>query len=96
MALKMMTNAHYLVQKIFKIYYFFTTTNLNVEFTELWQRQTIIMNNMLVWSTKTNINIIFFGHVHHVNVHWCEFFGHVHKFCSYSFGHLFQSCEYSL
>ena len=37
------------------------------------------------------VNIIFFGQVHHVNVHWCEFFGHVHKFCSYSFGHLFQS-----
>ena len=29
-----------------------------------------------------------FGHVHHVKVRCCQFFGHVHKFCAYSFGHL--------
>ena len=29
-----------------------------------------------------------FGHVHHVKVCRCQFFGHVHKFWSNSFGHL--------
>ena len=29
-----------------------------------------------------------FGHIHHVNVRRCQFFGHVHQFRSYSFGHL--------
>ena len=29
-----------------------------------------------------------FGHIHHVNVHCCQFFGQVQRFWSYSFGHL--------
>ena len=29
-----------------------------------------------------------FGHIHHVNLRRCQFFGHVHQFQSYFFGHL--------
>ena len=29
-----------------------------------------------------------FGHIHHVNLRNCQFFGHLPRFWSYSFGHL--------
>ena len=34
-----------------------------------------------------NVNYIS-GHIYHVNVCRCQFFGHVHQFWSYSFSHL--------
>ena len=63
-------------QKIYlKYIIFLQQQTLMLSLTEPWQQQTLILNK-------------YFGHIHHVNVHHCEFFGHVHKFWSYSFSHL--------
>ena len=41
------------------------------------------------YTIKTNNTLdLYFGHIHHVNVRRCEFFGHIQKFGSYSFSHL--------
>ena len=72
--------------------------------TEYWQRRTftcwtwpktIEFDRKLDFRSYSPVKVChcgnlyyIFGHVHHVKVRLCQFFGRVHKFWSNSFGHL--------
>ena len=59
-----------------------TTTNINHDYIFNFQSYSPV-----IVRRRGNIYYIF-GHIHHVNVCRCQFFGYVHQFRSNSFGHL--------
>ena len=70
----------------------FTTTNINLW---TWLKNEWIWPQIDWFLSYSPINVhccgniyYIFGHIHHVNVRHCQFFGHVHQIRSYSFGYL--------